>query len=100
MRTVFPNYLSVSSDYDNTFIHSIVVMIRETGVFIKHFDIAPDFAKGFSCSLFCFLAGWVVVSLILGCWTCVSELDSSTYKTKQGRKSLRAEPLNQTHDMK
>ena len=100
MRAVFPNYHSISSDCDNTFTHFIIVMIRETGVFIKHFNIAPDFAKGFSCSFFCFLADWVVVFLILGCWGCVGELDSSTYKTKQGRMSLRAEPLDQTHAMK
>ena len=42
--------------------------------------IAPDFSKGFSCSLFRFLVGWVVVFLILGCWPCVGELDSSIYK--------------------
>ena len=44
---MFPNYHSVSSDCDNTFTHFIIVMISETGVFIKHFNNAPDFAKGF-----------------------------------------------------
>ena len=42
--------------------------------------IAPDFSKGFSYSFFRFLVGWMVVFLILGCWACVGELDSSIYK--------------------